>query len=839
MKYRSPPRPDPPAPGAPGASAAAAPPLSVAPTPPAPPLWCAALAWPLWATALAAAAGLAAWAGERALPLFSGDLVLLVLPVLLIPGLIAQRARLPAVTAWWCAAAFAFLAVQAAISCAHPPLPPVAWRHFAVRALVPVMALAVAAAPLTVEAALAALAWSGGLACAAYLGLEAPTLLTHGWLTNDELRTGNVVFGNVSWVVNALAPGVVLGLYLALGAADAPAPARRWRWVLIAGLVAVLAFGIIGGRQGAAAMPAPWWLAGALAAGCAALGWLARRARDAPAEGWRAAALIAGFWLLALIALCSGRRGFLAVLIAVTLWFAYDALSLRFPRLARAGALALLALVTAALAAFLLQPELELGRHNDRVIMARAALEAVGDHPWFGQGDAGTLRVTLAPGRFAGYTQWFGINLGHSHDEALELLVSAGVVGLAWAGAAFAWLGWRALTLAHAARRRALAIVLIAMAVPALSDPTWSRPLAACAFGAALGIALKAIAEERGAVPARGAGAGAAWVATVGASACATVAAALALFMAPAALLADGPFSTADLRLLCARSGDAGTIMRCGNSLLRSARTEHDLALARSTISTVDAALGPASWGPERFATLVVLSDQPAERAAACCAGLAIYPFEAGLYEALERDRRSHPELSARIPPRIAARLQAYFSLLPAEPELMAGSPLTFDDAADQYAVLSGRTLTTSCTPTYVDQVERLVLRYRRLPCMSALVFRSAVLCPEALAQDLLARMPGWRLTAIDPTALAGVLSSPFTPPQAARVVRFLAIMFPAESAQAQALLARGAPAPMARATITASVWDFLAHHPPAPGAPLDNAPPPPTTKPAPPRGTP
>ncbi len=519
-----------------------------------PPLWHAALAWPLWSCALFAGASLAAWSAQRAIPLFTGDLALLLLPALLVPGLLIQRARLQPVPAWWCAAAFAFLALQAVISCAHPPLPPVAWRHFIVRALVVVMALAVASAPLAVEAALAALAWSGAAACAAYLVLEAPTVLAHGWLTNDDLRTGNVVFGNVSWVVNSLAPAVLLGLSLFAGAERPGTPAwrSRWRWPLIVAMVAVLGFGVVGARQGAAAMPAPWWLAAALALGCAGLCWLARP--PGRSACWAAAGHAAAAWMLSLVALCSGRRGFLAFLILLLLWFAYDALSRRFPRAACAGLIAILA---AGAAALLLVAAGGGGRDNDRVIMAGAALEAAAGHPWFGQGDAGTLRITLDPGRFAGYSHWFGVNIGHTHDEMTELLVSAGAVGLALVAALAGWLVRRVALLADRGRRRALVILLIGMAIPALSDPSWSRPFAACAFGAALGIMLKAIAAEGGGgAPARPRGlqAAAGWVAVGGATATAAAAAALACFMAPAAAVAEGPFARADLQLLIARS---------------------------------------------------------------------------------------------------------------------------------------------------------------------------------------------------------------------------------------------------------------------------------------------
>jgi hypothetical protein len=800
-------------------------------------LWQAALALPLWSSALFAGASVAAWLGARAIPLLSGDLALLLLPTLLLPGLFARRARLLPLQVWWCAAALALLALQAAISCAHPPRPPGAWRHFLVRALVVVMALAVASAPIAFEPALAALAWSGALACAAYLGLEAPTLLAHGWLLNDDLRSGNIVFGNVSWVVNTLAPALILGLYLALGA-DSPgsqpgshisSSARRWRWPLIAALVAVLAFGIIGGRQGAAAMPSPWWLAAALALGIAGLCWLTRARSSGPAAAWAMLGHATAAWLLALVALCSGRRGFLAFLIVLLLWFAYDAVRHRFPRAAWAGMIALLGAALAGAAALLLSADGTDGvgggelRHNDRVIMARAALEAAASHPWFGQGDAGTLRITLEPGRFAGYSHWFGVNLGHSHDEALELLVSAGAIGLALTALLVAWLVRRVGQLADHRRRQALAILLIGMAIPALSDPSWSRPFAACSFGAAVGVMLKAIAAEGGeAAQAAGRRAAAAvtavsWLVVGGASAIAVAGAALALFMAPAAAVVAGPFASADLQVLIARSCDVGTIVRCGNSLLRTAQAAHDGDAARATVAAVETAIGPASWGPERYTTLVALSRSPEERAAECVAGISIYPFESALYEALENERRSHPKLALRIPPRIAARLQAYFSTLAAEPAFMAAAPLTIDDAADQYAVLSGRTLTGTATPAHVDQVERLVVRYRRMPCMSALAFRSAVLCPPAMAAELLSRMPAWRCTAIDAASLAAILASPFSAPQAARVASFLAIMYPAESAQADALIRAGASCELARASLAYVVWAFLRQHPAAP----------------------
>ncbi len=237
-------------------------------------------------------------------------------------------------------------------------------------------------------------------------------------------------------------------------------------------------------------------------------------------------------------------------------------------------------------------------------------------------------------------------------------------------------------------------------------------------------------------------------------------------------------------------------------------------------MDAVETAVGPASWGPERYTTLVALTTAPAQRVQLCIAGLAIYPFESALYEALERERRSHAGLSVLIPPRLAARLQAYFSTLAAEPAVMAGMAVTIDDAADQYAVLSGRTLSGTTTPAHVDQVGRLVVRYRRMPCMSALAFRSAVLCPEAMARDLLARMPAWRCTAIDGAPLAAILASPFTAPQAARVASFLAIMYPAESAQAHALIRSGAPCDRERTSPAFAVWDFLRLHPGAASAP-------------------
>jgi hypothetical protein len=562
-----------------------------------------------------------------------------------------------------------------------------------------------------------------------------------------------------------------------------------------------------------------------LALGGAGLCWMTRAPALGRTAGWAAAGHVAAAWLLAVVALCSGRRGFLAFLIVLLLWFAYDAVRSRFPRAGRAGLIAILA--AAAAVALLFIADGQIGLHNDRVIMARAALEAAAGHPWFGQGDAGTLRITLDPGRFAGYSHWFGVNIGHTHDEALELLLSAGAVGLAVVVALAAWLVRRVAAIADRRRRRVLSILLIGMAIPALSDPTWSRPFAACAFGAGLGIMLKAIAAEGGPASAgvpRLAATAASWLAVGAATASAVAAAALALFMAPAAAVGEGPLVAGDLRVLIERSCDFGTIVRCGNAQLRAAQAAQDAALARATVDAVDTAVGPASWGPERYTIMVALSRSPEELAEECVAGLAIYPFEAGLYEALERSRSSHPALRARIPPRIAARLQSYFSPLPAEPAFMAGAAATIDDAADQYAVLSGRTLSGTPSPAHVDQVERLVVRYRRMPCMAALAFRSAVLCPELMARDLLARLPAWRCTPIDATALAAILAYPFTPPQAARVARFLAIMYPAQSAQAAALIRAGAGAGAASTMEHASsawcVWDFLQRHPGAAAAP-------------------
>jgi hypothetical protein len=716
-----------------------------------------------------------AYLGSRFFPILAGDALLLALPLLALTWLrLRGEGQVERWAWWWLLGAAGLMAWQAFVNLAQPGVPPIAWAHYGNRSLLLGAAAAAMLVPTSPGAALRLMGLASTVALGIYLG---PHL--HQIVPGDSVRTffelthGNAMYGNVSWVVNSTAPALLA--WVALRSRERIREQRTPWWVLalLALPLVAAASGILVKRGVLGLGLQPWAFMAMAGVWALAMAWWWGRGRSATsgARCWEGWIILLGVVLLFVVAVPTARRGFLLLLMLVPAWLAWDAVRLRWPRVAWWGAgVAVGGTVAAALVVLLGTDVL---RHTDRAMQARAAMEAAGNVFPLGWGGYAAMQFhDTAPDNGDYIITWMKIH-DHVHNEALELLLHAGWFGLIAGVGLLTMLAVRTASIADPALRTGAVVLGLGVLVPLMTDNTVFTSMGACAIGCALGVMLRAAAQ---AGPADGGSASPRpAIERWGRLALLPLAfASGAIALQSARVASISTTITEEVTVLdgIRDAKDVYVAKTLSNVGFVAASNAKRLDIAEQLIYAVHARLGDVPWGLEPYNYIYEKSTDPRRRARACIECLRFYPFEDRYYQLLDDLRRADPAIERDIPPRIRRRLDTLYRPAQAEPIDLAHAPATVGDAADQYVRLRALMAYGGDMTGVNDTISRLLVRYRLIPNLTKLALEAIILLPTEAAEDAARAAEGWAMSEPAPEVMAKFLNLMVrTPAQARRVM--------------------------------------------------------------------
>lgn len=752
----------------------------------APRLIAAVRAAPLAIMGLATVANLAAFWLGRLYPNMGVDAVALLLPL---AGLVLCWPRgdckLPREAAWWLAGLIAFLAIYLVSDLSQPELPPVAWGHFVGRCLLVCSAASVLLAPISCVAALRLVAIGGGAAAIAFAAPNLPELATGRISEFEQLQTGGMLFGNVSWLVNLAAPGILA--WMTWRTAEGTARGRSWVAPTLAVGAVLIAVAMIQSRGlGVSLIPFPA-AAGLLGVAVAVASW--SWSRGGLARIAELALPLGGFIALALVGIASGRRGFAVALGLMLVVIAFDRLRCWRPRLAFGLAtVGLVGLAGLFLHTFVLSDG---HRHGDRFILYRAALESAGhSFPW-GQGSYASLDFHGHAPDYGEYmTAWMKM-CDHVHNEFLEVLLHTGLPGLLLLLGLLALAAWWSFRIVDTPLRLGCQVLCVAVLVPACTDNSLATTAGSVVAGASLGLLVKAAAECSD--PSRAwprAPMGLLWSLRLLLVPAVMGCAWMAWRSLPVLELDRKRASTQEIVRAIASSKDIYAVKTLANLGMSATAQARSPQAGRQIILAVHEAVGDAPWGLEPFNFALDLGGQSGV-AEACIRCLTHYPFEDRFYDELERARMREPLVEATIPDPIRRRLDHLY-----HPERgvridLTRAPLTVADAADQYIALRALYARGGDWSQVVPAVERLLERYRLIPNLTKLALEAVVFAPPDAADGIGSRIAALPLVAPAPQAMVAFIDATVsTSDIARRMPPLLGKLFPVEYGKGRQLAA-------------------------------------------------
>jgi hypothetical protein len=689
-----------------------------------------------------------AYIGLRFCPMQAGEMALLFLPLLGFAWL--RRRNEPIVAAWgwwWVLGACGLLAWQALVNVVRPDVPPIAWTHLGNRCLMLGAAASILAAPSGASLALRLLGLSSAAAVWIYGGPHLVSLLTGRIVVFTNLGHGNAIFGNVSWVVNSAAPALIAWIVFRSIERSRERPLPLPGTIILCLLPLAALSGILV-RRGfiGLELPQPAFMACAI---LWALGmawwWGLGRDRWSGARCWEGWVVLAGATLLVIISIATARRGFLLFVVLAAMWLAWDRLRQTWPRVAWWGlGLATSIVLIGALAVLLGTESL---RHVDRAMQARAAMEAAGSvFPW-GWGGLAALQLHFSSPDNGDYiVTWMKIH-DHVHNEALELLLQAGWLGLAAGAALVVWIATKAARIPDPTLRAAVVLCGLGAMVPLMTDNTVFTSLGACAIGACIGVVLKggaSVPEEAGAFGGRHTA-----VLTWG-----------RLALLPVTLVAAwtgwqtfqvarlGTTITSEVPIIAGidNAKDVYVVKTLSNLGLGAAQQSKRYDIGETIISAVKTRIGTVPWGLEPYDFTLDNSKEPRQRAQACIECLSFYPFEDRFYQILDQLRTADPSIGEEIPAALLRRLDTLYRPAAAAPVDFAKSPRSVGEAADQYVRLRALFSYGGDYTGVTDAVERLLQRYRLIPNLTKLALEGIIMLPAGPAEEIAARSLTWEM---------------------------------------------------------------------------------------------
>lgn len=747
---------------------------------------------PLAIMGIATVANLAAFWLGRLYPNMGVDPIALLLPL---AGLVLcwpnGDRSLPREAAWWLLGLIAFLTVYLVTDLSQPELPPVAWGHFGGRCLLVCSAALVLLAPISCAAALRLGAIGGGMAAIAFAAPDAWALVAGRITEFEQMQTGGMLFGNVSWLVNLAAPGILA--WMTWRAVEGSGRGRPWVVPILAIGVVLIAVAMIQSRGlEVTLIPVPAAIALlALVVAIAGWSWSCRGV----ARFAELALPLGGFAALALVGIASGRRGFAVALALMLAVVAFDRLRSWRPRLAFSlAAVGLVGLAGLFTYAFILTDG---HRHGDRFILYRAALESAGhSFPW-GQGGYASLDFHgHAPDYGAYMTAWMKM-CDHVHNEFLEVLLHVGLPGLLLACGLLAAAAWWSFRIVDTRLRLGCQVLCVAVLVPACTDNSLATTAGSVVAGASLGLLVKAAAENGEPVSRwPRAPAGLLWSLRLLLVPVAVTCAWMAWRTLPVLELDRQRTTTNDIARAIASSKDIYAVKTLANLGMSATAQARSAQAGRQIIFAVREALGEVPWGLEPFNFALDLGDR-AGIAEACIGCLTHYPFEDRFYDELERARIREPLVEGNIPDPIRRRLDVLYHPERGARIDISRAPLTVADAADQYIALRALYGRGGDWSQVVPSIERLLERYRLIPNLTKLALEAVVYAPADAAEGIGARMAALPLVAPAPHAMAAFLDATASTPEIARrMPPLLEKLFPVEYAKGRQLAEDTASSP-------------------------------------------